>query len=87
MEEKTGNIFDPDVIEKFKKLAAAADNEKRDFIRGLREMQIPPTERQLNRTPIQGEHSGEAVGRVGRNDPCPCGSGKKFKKCCLNPSA
>jgi hypothetical protein len=19
---------------------------------------------------------------VGRNDPCPCGSGKKFKKCC-----
>jgi len=22
--------------------------------------------------------------KVGRNDPCPCGSGKKFKKCCLN---
>jgi len=21
---------------------------------------------------------------VGRNDPCPCGSGKKFKKCCMN---
>lgn len=21
--------------------------------------------------------------RAGRNDPCPCGSGKKFKKCCL----
>jgi SEC-C motif-containing protein len=21
-------------------------------------------------------------GTVGRNDPCPCGSGKKFKKCC-----
>jgi hypothetical protein len=20
--------------------------------------------------------------RTGRNDPCPCGSGKKFKKCC-----
>ncbi|MBN2579118.1 MAG: SEC-C domain-containing protein [Pirellulales bacterium] len=20
--------------------------------------------------------------RVGRNDPCPCGSGKKFKRCC-----
>ena len=20
--------------------------------------------------------------RVGRNDPCPCGSGKKHKKCC-----
>jgi uncharacterized protein YecA (UPF0149 family) len=20
---------------------------------------------------------------VGRNSPCPCGSGKKFKRCCL----
>lgn len=26
-------------------------------------------------TPIRSE-------RVGRNDPCPCGSGKKYKKCC-----
>jgi uncharacterized protein YecA (UPF0149 family) len=24
-----------------------------------------------------------AVGNVGRNHPCPCGSGKKFKHCCL----
>ncbi|MBQ4354625.1 MAG: SEC-C domain-containing protein, partial [Clostridia bacterium] len=24
---------------------------------------------------------------VGRNDPCPCGSGKKYKKCCgFNPN-
>lgn len=22
--------------------------------------------------------------KTGRNDPCPCGSGKKFKKCCMN---
>jgi uncharacterized protein YecA (UPF0149 family) len=21
-------------------------------------------------------------GKIGRNDPCPCGSGRKFKKCC-----
>jgi hypothetical protein len=25
----------------------------------------------------------EARPKVGRNDPCPCGSGKKFKNCCL----
>jgi len=31
-----------------------------------------------NRTPIPGA----AGKRVGRNDPCPCGSGKKYKKCC-----
>ncbi len=22
--------------------------------------------------------------KTGRNDPCPCGSGKKFKQCCLS---
>lgn len=25
-----------------------------------------------------------ATPKVGRNDPCLCGSGKKFKKCCAN---
>jgi len=25
-----------------------------------------------------------AIKKVGRNEPCPCGSGKKYKKCCLN---
>lgn len=29
--------------------------------------------------PIQQAHSSRSVGR---NDPCPCGSGKKYKKCC-----
>jgi len=28
-----------------------------------------------------GAPDGEAPGKVGRNAPCPCGSGKKFKKC------
>ena len=27
--------------------------------------------------------SAESKLKVGRNDPCPCGSGKKYKKCCL----
>lgn len=22
--------------------------------------------------------------KPGRNDPCPCGSGKKYKQCCMN---
>jgi hypothetical protein len=25
--------------------------------------------------------------RIGRNDPCPCGSGRKYKKCCLGREA
>jgi uncharacterized protein YecA (UPF0149 family) len=24
----------------------------------------------------------QVVEKVGRNEPCPCGSGKKYKKCC-----
>lgn len=24
------------------------------------------------------------AGKIGRNDPCPCGSGKKYKNCCMN---
>ena len=24
-----------------------------------------------------------AANKVGPNDPCPCGSGKKYKKCCM----
>ena len=26
---------------------------------------------------------GRELAKVGRNDPCPCGSGKKYKFCCL----
>jgi uncharacterized protein len=25
--------------------------------------------------------------KVGRNDPCPCGSGKKYKQCCMTRQA
>lgn len=25
-----------------------------------------------------------SIKKIGRNEPCPCGSGKKYKKCCLN---
>jgi hypothetical protein len=32
--------------------------------------------------PISSEYPYVAPARVGRNDPCPCGSGKKSKKCC-----
>lgn len=30
------------------------------------------------------EPTKRAAEKVGRNDPCPCGSGKKYKKCCLS---
>jgi hypothetical protein len=32
---------------------------------------------------VKGETFKKNYTDVGRNDPCPCGSGKKFKKCCM----
>jgi uncharacterized protein YchJ len=44
---------------------------------------IEEADAELNR---YGEEPGETYVRdrpkVGRNDPCPCGSGRKYKKCC-----
>ena len=33
---------------------------------------------------VKGETVRKKIEKVGRNDPCPCGSGKKFKKCCIS---
>jgi uncharacterized protein YecA (UPF0149 family) len=40
--------------------------------------------RKLGRTDLPALHAAtiEETRKVGRNDPCPCASGKKFKKCC-----
>lgn len=35
------------------------------------------------RAAASGTPARSAVPKVGRNDPCPCGSGLKYKKCCL----
>ena len=48
-----------------------------------------PLERKMVAQPVQAGFSGDVekkpaqkAEKVGRNDPCPCGSGKKYKKCC-----
>ncbi|MGE4357167.1 MAG: preprotein translocase subunit SecA [Candidatus Omnitrophota bacterium] len=49
-----------------------------------------PTSKELEETPMaKAAQRGESTvpyrrsgPKVGRNDPCPCGSGKKYKKCC-----
>ena len=54
----------------------AATPQRRTDIRKQQEAAIAGTERGEKPEPIK------TARRVGRNDPCPCGSGKKFKKCC-----
>jgi hypothetical protein len=39
---------------------------------------------QADTNPVLSQPHENPFKGVGRNDPCPCGSGKKFKKCCLH---
>lgn len=59
-------------------LAAAAEEEE-----PLDEMVqfVEPDDPQTRGKPVLPVRHGEH--KIGRNDPCPCGSGKKYKFCCL----
>ena len=60
-------------------LSAAAPDKIADWVVTLNEWRL------ANCQPIPGVHPKGAAAptkKVGRNDPCPCGSGKKYKKCC-----
>lgn len=40
-------------------------------------------ERHIQHSSIRRDPRGQRIRAPGRNDPCPCGSGRKYKKCCL----
>ena len=42
-----------------------------------------PTEHDKQVEQIKNKYKKEHNSKLGRNDLCPCGSGKKFKNCCL----
>jgi len=72
MDTRTGDIL---TVEQAQELVKKFP----EFAGFIRPMELEPTPRQLSRTPVNPI----ASGRIGRNEPCPCGSGKKFKKCCF----
>jgi methionyl aminopeptidase len=45
----------------------------------VRAITIAVQKRQVKRINLKND-----AAKVGRNEPCPCGSGRKYKKCCLN---
>jgi hypothetical protein len=49
---------------------------------GLPLDQLPNLAKSLNFAPAAADERSGRQSRVGRNEPCPCGSGKKYKKCC-----
>ena len=66
---------------------ARAEAEKEALAREFRHREEPATELSYSgggesETRPARNKPAKAGPRVGRNDPCPCGSGKKYKKCC-----
>ena len=47
-----------------------------------REQVAKPTSTNMDSTSEGINKTVRGVKKIGRNDPCPCGSGKKYKKCC-----
>jgi len=50
--------------------------------RSRREPMLTPTRGLRSATASAPALAPAMKAKVGRNDPCPCGSGKKYKKCC-----
>jgi hypothetical protein len=63
-----------DIIEELSGWYCFSEQYRADQERWRREAEANRARSQRLENPFKG---------VGRNDPCPCGSGKKFKKCCL----
>ncbi len=75
-------------------LSLVGDEEDVEIALGLRKRRTTPAPRYHIEPPgwLDQPHAGGIQpgirlspqgDKVGRNDPCPCGSGKKYKKCCL----
>jgi len=62
----------PHDAEEWLELKTVSQNHKREFIDEL----------ELIHLTINPQIKPRKLLKVGRNDPCPCGSGKKYKKCC-----
>ncbi len=67
--KEKGLLLVRDTLEFIQAVAGVVDEKLKD-LKGMIDKQVKP-------------RPARAAGKVGRNDPCPCGSGKKYKKCCL----
>ena len=70
----TANFISPSIIERAKKYSAPL----KEMSKKVDMSSSPSGTIDLARNKLKDEEGK----KVGRNDPCPCGSGKKYKKCC-----
>ncbi len=80
MDEDTPVSLAFDKEKLYKNMVAA----KADWLYGLPQWKKIYSEEELKRLYKEQKESGtiRKEKKIGRNDPCPCGSGKKYKKCC-----
>ncbi|MEN9576510.1 MAG: hypothetical protein RL514_4365 [Verrucomicrobiota bacterium] len=71
---------DPEKFEKVKALAGSLADDLVKIWRGPIHKLVPAAPPKVL---AQGFTMRRSVARVGRNEPCPCGSGKKYKHCCI----
>lgn len=73
------------------RLVRLMNNSRQWFLKGYKPVELSRMREAAEAVPVdkrEGATQGAEVysfmtrKKVGRNDPCPCGSGKKFKKCC-----
>lgn len=82
-----GKLKDPEVKKRFIDIAKRMEKDGVDF-KSIRQMKKWMKQHEAE---LRAEQGGQVAKvetvvhegpRIGRNDPCPCGSGKKYKKCC-----
>lgn len=79
-------IKDPSVKQKFIEIAKRMEADGVDM-KNMKAVKKWVKDHQAELSAGNGAQKVETVvktdaDRIGRNDPCPCGSGKKYKKCC-----
>ncbi len=80
-------LKDPAIKEKFMSIARRMEADGVNF-KSIRQMKkwMKDHEAELRKEGNPAQPRVETVvhegPKIGRNDPCPCGSGKKYKKCC-----
>ena len=65
-----------------------------EYVKGIESLRQMRLSEQARQQDTDGDYDSPSVetirtadSRVGRNEPCPCGSGRKYKKCCLKADA
>jgi preprotein translocase subunit SecA len=91
-EEVSEYMFKARIVDSTTQRRGAIPGRTPQRARGLRSRRAMPRRRRHSGTPRHDEGSTDSatfatqqatgqVPKAGRNDPCPCGSGKKYKKC------